>query len=51
MQGRQYTWSGGETLVQLGSCRDEIRQMQGTSIAGSILARSSIPPVEALAEA
>lgn len=26
MQGRQYTWSGGETLVQLKSRRNEIRQ-------------------------
>lgn len=51
MRGRQYTWSGGETLVQLLGRREEIIQRHETSMARAGGQRSNVPLVEALAGA
>lgn len=51
MSGRQYTWSGGETLVQLIGRRDEIVQRHDAAVERAKGNRSNLPLVEALAEA
>ena len=51
MQGRQYTWSGGETLLQLRSRRAEILERHETTLARRKNARKNVPLVEALADA
>ncbi|MCY3669004.1 MAG: phosphoadenosine phosphosulfate reductase family protein [Gemmatimonadetes bacterium] len=51
MRGRQYTWSGGETLVQLRSRRDQILQRHEAAMSRAKQTRSNIPLVESLAEA
>ena len=51
MRGRQYTWSGGETLLQLRSRRDEILDRHEASIARTKKRRANVPLVEALSEA
>ena len=51
MKGRQYTWSGGETLVQLRARRDEILERHEASLARSSLARPNLPLIDALADA
>ena len=51
MRGRQYTWSGGETLIQLRDRRDEIEERQQAAMARAKKTRTNIPLVEALAEA
>ncbi len=50
MAGRQYTWSGGETLVQLRSRRQEILDKHATAMNRILQARSAKPVLEALAE-
>ena len=51
MQGRQYTWSGGETLPTLLSRRAEILNRHNASLARTTTAAANVPLVEALAEA
>ena len=51
MRGRQYTWSGGETLVQLKSRRDQILERHEAAKARANRTRDNIPLIEALAEA
>ena len=51
MRGRQYTWSGGETLLELRSRKDEILERHEATKKKAQLARKNIPLVEALAEA
>ena len=51
MTGRQYTWSGGETLVQLRSRRDEILERHEAALARSAASRRNVPLLEALSEA
>ncbi len=48
MAGRQYTWSGGETLVQLRTRRQEILDKHHASMERIHEARRSIPVLEAL---
>ena len=49
MKGRQYTWSGGETLVQLRARREEILERHETAMARTARTRPNLPLVEALA--
>jgi hypothetical protein len=51
MQGRAYTWSGGETLVQLLGRRDEIEAKHRTAMARAKANRQNIPLVEVLSAA
>ena len=51
MRGRQYTWSGGETLLQLRSRREEILDRHQAAVERANEARSSVPLIEVLAEA
>ena len=51
MAGRQYTWSGGETLVQLRSRRTEILDRHAAALARAKSARRNIPLIEVLADA
>jgi len=51
MAGRQYTWSGGETLVQLRSRRDEILSRHDAALARAATRQVSLPLIEALADA
>ena len=51
MRGRQYTWSGGETLVELLSRREEILERHRVAMSRAGKARSNVPLIEALAEA
>lgn len=51
MAGRQYTWSGGETLVQLRSRRGEILDRHAAALARAKTTRRNIPLIEALADA
>ncbi|WP_419839886.1 phosphoadenosine phosphosulfate reductase family protein [Candidatus Poriferisodalis sp.] len=51
MAGRQYTWSGGETLVQLRSRRTEILDRHAAALARAKTARRNIPLIEVLADA
>ena len=51
MRDRQYTWSGGETLPDLLSRRDEILQRHRAALARAAATRSSLPLIEALADA
>lgn len=48
MAGRQYTWSGGETLVQLRGRRDEILDRHEAALAKSKASRRDVPLLEAL---
>ncbi len=50
MKGRQYTWSGGETLVQLRDRRDEILQRHETALQRTAKTRPNLPLIEALAD-
>ena len=50
MKGRQYTWSGGETLVQLRARRDEILERHESAMARTAQNRPNVPLVEALAD-
>ena len=51
MRGRQYTWSGGETLVELLSRREEILERHQAAMSRAGKARANVPLIEALAEA
>lgn len=51
MAGRQYTWSGGETLVQLRSRRQEILERHEAAMDRIHRARTAIPVLEALSDA
>ena len=51
MRGRQYTWSGGETLVQLRARRDQILERHDAAMARASKTRTNLPLIEALAEA
>jgi len=51
MKGRQYTWSGGETLVQLRARRDEILERNEAALSHSSRSLSNLPLIDALADA
>ena len=51
MQGRQYTWSDGETLPELLKRRDEIMERHQESLKRAKLKRKNLPLVEVLADA
>lgn len=51
MRSRQYTWSGGETLLQLRSRKDEILERHEAALARATKTRSNLPLIEALGEA
>lgn len=51
MQGRQYTWSSGETLPQLLERRDEIMAKHKESVKRAKANRKNLPLVEVLGEA
>ena len=51
MKGRQYTWSGGETLVQLRARREEILERHEAAQSRARQARTNIPLIEVLTEA
>lgn len=51
MRSRQYTWSGGETLLQLRSRRDEILERHEASMARATKNRVNIPLIEVLSDA
>jgi len=48
MRGRQYTWSGGETLVQLRNRKGEILQRHEAAIARKAKTQTNLPLVEVL---
>ena len=49
MIGRQYTWSGGETLLELVARKDEILTKQAEAELRATKAQKNLPLVEALA--
>lgn len=51
MRGREYTWSGGETLVQLQSRRDEILARHDDALSRAATCKTNLPLIEALADA
>ncbi len=51
MQGRQYTWSGGETLDELLARRDEILERHRDAIKRAKERKKDLPLVDALSEA
>ena len=51
MRGRQYTWSGGETLIGLLSRRDEILERHQTAMSRAGKIRANVPLIEVLTEA
>ena len=51
MRGRQYTWSGGETLLQLRARRDEILERHETAMARAETRRINVPLIEVLSDA
>lgn len=51
MHGRQYTWSGGETLSELLSRRNEILERHKTTMARTGKIRANAPLIEVLTEA
>ena len=51
MEGRQYTWSGGETLVQLRARRQEILDKHEASIDRISRVRTAVPVLDVLSEA
>lgn len=51
MKGRQYTWSGGETLVQLKARREEILERHEAAQSRARQTRTNIPLIEVLTEA
>ena len=51
MQGRQYTWSDGETLPDLLKRRDEIMERHKESLKRAKLKRKNLPLIEVLADA
>ena len=51
MRGRQYTWSGDETLVDLHSRRDEILARHAEAMKRAKTTRRNVPLIEALDDA
>ena len=51
MRGRQYTWSGGETLVQLRARREQILERHDAAMTRANKTRANLPLIEALADA
>ena len=51
MRGRQYTWSGGETLPELMSRRDEILERHEAAKSRAARTRANVPLIEALGDA
>ena len=51
MRGRQYTWSGGETLPELMSRREEILERHEAAKTRATKTRPNVPLIEALADA
>lgn len=51
MQGRLYTWSGGETLPDLIARREEILERHDAALARAVKSRKNVPLIEALADA
>ena len=51
MCGRQYTWSGGETLTELRSRREEILKRHEAAVSRAEKTRANVPLIEALTEA
>lgn len=51
MQGRQYTWSGGETLRELFDRRDEIMAKHEAAVGRQQQSRRNLPLIEVLGEA
>ena len=51
MRGRQYTWSGGETLLELRSRRDEILERHEAAKVRVKKTRANVPLIESLSEA
>ena len=51
MLGRNYTWSGGETLSELNARREEILRKHQDSLSRTQRSRQNVPLVEALADA
>ena len=51
MNGRQYTWTSGETLVELVGRRDEILQRHDAALKRQAQERPNLPLIEALANA
>ena len=51
MTGRQYTWSGGETLIQLRGRRDEILARHEAAVSRAATRQVNLPLMEALADA
>ena len=51
MKGRQYTWSGGETLIQLRGRRDEILARHEAAVSRAATHQVNLPLMEALADA
>jgi hypothetical protein len=51
MQGRQYTWSNGETLRELLARRDEILAKHEAAMARAAGSRRNLPLIEVLGEA
>ena len=51
MRGRQYTWSGGETLVQLKARRGEIMERHQAALTRAADTRTNVPLIEILADA
>jgi 3'-phosphoadenosine 5'-phosphosulfate sulfotransferase (PAPS reductase)/FAD synthetase len=51
MQGRDYTWSNGETLPQLLERRDEILKKHAEAMTRAAKSRRNLPLIEVLSEA
>lgn len=51
MRSRQYTWSGGESLPELISRRDEILKRHEAAVSRASKTRANIPLIEVLTEA
>ncbi|MDE0371431.1 MAG: phosphoadenosine phosphosulfate reductase family protein [Rhodospirillales bacterium] len=51
MRGRQYTWSGGETLTELLSRRNEILERHEAAKSRAAKVRANVPLIEVLTEA
>ena len=50
MKGRQYTWSGGETLIELLSRREEILDKHRSAISKTKKIKTNLPLIEVLEE-
>ena len=48
MQGRQYTWSAGETLREMHSRADEIKEKHAVAMARAASRRTNLPLIDVL---